>query len=262
MNGQIALVTGGARGIGAAVAEELLEKECKVLLCDILTTQGEETKQKFSERFGDDRVDFIRVDVASADSMDQAFQHCIQRWGRLDIVINNAGINAETSWETQLDINLKGTIRGTKLGVKYMGSPQGRGGTVVNISSIHGLVHWPSMPTYSAGKAGIVAYTRCAGHMDEWNSHNVRIMALCPFGVLTPMQDFERYKGTTDAGRKFYAKIEVGGEKLTAEDVAKAVTKIIQNGVTASVWYLHRHGDEPVKIPDTATWEWIRQLKS
>jgi len=261
MDGHVALVTGAARGIGAAVAKELLEKGCKVLLCDILTTQGENTKRELLECFGDSTVDYMRVDVASADNMDQAFQYCINKWGRLDIVINNAGINAETNWETQLDINLKGTIRGTKLAVKYMGAPKGRGGTVVNISSIQGLLHWPAMPTYSAGKAGIVAYTRCAGHEDEWNSHNVKIMALCPFGVDTPMQDFEKYTGMTEVGKDFLTRQDVGGDILSGEDVAKAVSKIIQNGKTASVWYLHKHGDEAVEVPDTATWDWIQQLK-
>ena len=68
----------------------------------------------------------------------------------------------------------------------------GGGGAVVNISSIQGLLHWPAMPTYSAGKAAIVAYTRCAGHREEAAQHGTRIMCLCPFGVDTPMQDFEK----------------------------------------------------------------------
>jgi len=261
MDGHVCLVTGGARGIGAAVAQELLEKGCKVLICDILTTQGEGTKRALLDRFGDDRVDYMRVDVASADNMQQAFQHCLDRWGRLDIVINNAGINAETNWETQIDINLKGTIRGTKLGIKYMGLPTGQGGTVINISSIQGLLHWPCMPTYSAGKAGIVAFTRCAGHVDEWTNHKVRIMSLCPFGVDTPMQDFEKYTGMTAVGKEFLARQDVGGDILTAEDVAKAVTNIINQGVSGSIWYLHKHGDEAVEVPDTASWNWLQQLK-
>ena len=88
-------------------------------------------------------------------------------------------------------------MRGTKLALRYMskvGNPQESsraGGVVLNISSIQGLLSWPAMPTYSAAKAGIVAFTRCQGHQLEYEKHGVKIVSLCPFGVTTPMQDFE-----------------------------------------------------------------------
>lgn len=129
------------------------------------------------------------------------------------------------------------------------------GGVVLNVSSIQALVSWPAMPTYSAAKSGIVAYTRCAGHKLEYQVHGVKLVCLCPFGVNTPMQDFERYSGMTEVGQAFLTSLDVKGAILTADEVAEGALEVMDKGQTGSVWYIHKSGDKPYEIPDQNTWE-------
>ena len=108
-----------------------------------------------------EQVDFLYADVSSHTNYEAAFDKCVELFGGIDLVVNNAGLNGDANWETMLNVNLKGPITGCKLGVKYMGKNRGgKGGTVINIASVQGLVAFPMMPAYSAGKAGIVQYTR------------------------------------------------------------------------------------------------------
>ncbi len=101
------------------------------------------------------------VDVSSRTTYEAAFERCVKQFGGIDVVINNAAMNGDANWETVIDINLKGTIHGCQLAVKYMGTcAGGKGGEVVNISSVQGLMAWPAMPAYSASKGGIIKYTR------------------------------------------------------------------------------------------------------
>ncbi len=259
--GKACIVTGGARGIGKAIVESLLQRGAKVLFVDILYREGEATEREFSEKYGAENAIFLRVDVASHTNFESAFLKCIDKFGGIDILVNNAGTNAESSWETQMEINLLGTIRGVKLAVRYMGKngrdgeTTGKGGVVLNISSIQALLSWPAMPTYSAAKAGIVAYTRCAGHKAEYDSHGVRIVCLCPFGVETPMQDFERINGMTEVGKIFLNNVGVKCDIMTSSEVGEGVCEVIEKGSPASVWYMHKTGEKPYEIPDQNTWE-------
>ena len=141
------------------------------------------------------------------------------------------------------------------------GESSKQGGIVLNISSIQALVSWPAMPAYSAAKAGIVAYTRCAGHHLEYEVHGVKIVCLCPFGVDTPMQYFERYTGMTDVGLAFLTSLDVKGAILTAEEVGQACLDVMEKGKTGSVWYIHKSGDKPYEIPDQNTWENLMKPK-
>ena len=113
------------------------------------------------------------------------------------------------------------------------GETTGRGGIILNISSIQALVSWPAMPTYSAGKSGIIAYTRCAGHDVEYAQHGVKIMSLCPFGVITPMQDFEVYTGMTQVGEDFLAQQDVKTGILSSDEVGKKIMTLQGSLITS-----------------------------
>jgi NAD(P)-dependent dehydrogenase (short-subunit alcohol dehydrogenase family) len=122
---------------------------------------------------------------------------------------------------------------GTQLAIKYMGKAYagcqigtGRGGVVLNLSSVQGLMSWPAMPVYSAGKAGIIQFTRCAGHALEYASHAVKIVCLCPYGVDTGMNDFHPYVGMTETGSNFLKSLNVRERILSTEEVAQAGLKV------------------------------------
>ena len=102
----------------------------------------------------------------------------------------------------------------------------GKGGVVLNLSSVQGLMSWPAMPVYSAGKAGIIQFTRCAGHQLEFASHGVKIVCLCPYGVDTGMNDFHPYVGMTKTGSDFLDSLNVRERILSTEEVAQAGLKV------------------------------------
>ena len=130
---------------------------------------------------------------------------------------------------------IQGTIKGTQLGIKYMGKgnygssrlSSHRGGVVLNISSVQGLASWPALPVYSAGKAGIIQYTRCLGHELEFSNHGVKIVCLCPNGVDSGMMGFHPYVGMTQTGSDFIKSLNIQERILTPKDVADAGIRVI-----------------------------------
>ncbi|GFG40408.1 hypothetical protein Cfor_07242, partial [Coptotermes formosanus] len=162
---KVALVTGGANGIGLAICHELLQHEVKgVAICDIDGELGQRRLQELTEKYGPGRVIFIQVDVRNYQQFEEAFQRTIETFGTLDIVINNAGILNDVEWEKEVDINLNGVIRGMFLAFQYMGQNHNKkGGVVVNIASILGLDPNEVAPVYSGIKQAVVGLTRAFG---------------------------------------------------------------------------------------------------
>ena len=145
---------------------------------------------------------------------------CVQK------CIENPLVNPRNADPNRL-LSMQGTIRGSKFALRHMGKngrpteTTGKGGIILNISSIQALLSWPAMPTYSAGKSGIIAYTRCAGHEVEFAQHGVKMMSLCPFGVVTPMQDFEVYTGMSQVGEDFLSQQDVKDRILSSDEVGE-----------------------------------------
>ncbi|XP_047434838.1 15-hydroxyprostaglandin dehydrogenase [NAD(+)]-like [Mugil cephalus] len=106
LDGKVALVTGGAQGIGRAVVKLLLESSAKVAVVDLNEAGGEECKVQLDAEFGEGRCAFIQCDVSNGDALRETFQRTVDQFGRLDIVINNAGINNEKDWEKTIQVNL------------------------------------------------------------------------------------------------------------------------------------------------------------
>uniref|UniRef100_A0A6P8RBG3 15-hydroxyprostaglandin dehydrogenase [NAD(+)] n=1 Tax=Geotrypetes seraphini TaxID=260995 RepID=A0A6P8RBG3_GEOSA len=137
VEGKVALVTGAAQGIGKAIIRELLENGASVSLIDIAVEKGEEYKTLLDEEFGEGKAIFIVCDVTNQDQLTDAFQQTVDHFGKLNIVVNNAGINNEKNWEKTINVNLNGMIRGTYLALKHMRKDEGgEGGLIVNMSSL------------------------------------------------------------------------------------------------------------------------------
>ncbi|KAG7235898.1 hypothetical protein INR49_002096 [Caranx melampygus] len=108
LNGKVALVTGGAQGIGRAVVQSLLQSSAKVAVVDLNKACGEKCKAQLDAEFGEGNCTFIQCDVSNGDALRDTFQSTVDHFGRLDIVINNAGINNEKNWEKTIQVNLGG----------------------------------------------------------------------------------------------------------------------------------------------------------
>ncbi|XP_062430661.1 15-hydroxyprostaglandin dehydrogenase [NAD(+)] isoform X2 [Rhea pennata] len=161
VNGKVALVTGAAQGIGRAFVQALLDKGAKVALLDRNPEAGRESKAALDGQFEAQRTVFIQCDVTEQEQLKGAFEKVIEHFGRLDIVVNNAGVNNEKDWESTIQINLTSVIRGTYLGLEYMRKGNGGdGGVIINISSLAGLMPAAFQPVYCATKHGVIGFTR------------------------------------------------------------------------------------------------------
>ncbi|XP_038661701.1 15-hydroxyprostaglandin dehydrogenase [NAD(+)]-like isoform X2 [Scyliorhinus canicula] len=188
LTGKVALVTGAAQGIGRSFTEALLRHGAKVALVDSNKSIGEDCKKALDEEFGAANSLFITCNVGSEEQLKGAFQKTKDFFGSLDIVCNNAGINNENKWEQTITVNLISVIRGTYIALDYMSRENGgKGGVIVNMSSLAGLFPAAHGPVYTATKHGVVGFTRAIAATSKILGYGVRINTICPAFVDTPL---------------------------------------------------------------------------
>lgn len=189
IEGAVALITGGAMGIGRAMAETLLQNGAKfVSVLDLNESAGSATEEDLNKSFGADKVKFFKCDVTSKDQLHDAFQKTLEVHNRLDIVCNNAGIEEQPDTEKIIRVNLLGTINGTNLARDIMmKQTDPAGGLIINTASMGGLLPTFYAPSYSASKYGIVGYTRSLAAHPLIRKANIRLTLLCPSFVDTSM---------------------------------------------------------------------------
>ncbi|MBM3949560.1 MAG: SDR family oxidoreductase [SAR202 cluster bacterium] len=190
--GKVALVTGGGSGIGRATAIAFASRGARVAVADIAAKGGQETVSAIT-KVGRDAF-FVQADVAKAMDVEGMVCAVVERCGRLDFAVNNAGVGSpggltheytEADFDRILDINLKGVWLCMKYELDQM-LVQG-GGAIVNMASVVGLVGFPEDTAYAASKHGVVGLTRVAAL--EYASQGVRINCVCPGPVRTPIYD-------------------------------------------------------------------------
>lgn len=238
--GMVALVTGAASGIGAATARLLAEKGLSIMCADIRAAAAAATA-KAIRRAGGAAVG-CGLDVSSEDSWSRATKKCVRELGRLDVLVNSAGVasatpTAETSldeWRRVIAVNLDGVFLGTKHALRLM-LEQG-GGAIVNISSASGLRAIPGAAAYSASKAAVIMFTKSVAK--EVAARGVRVNAVSPAGVKTPLWEqapfFSQLVAKTGSEEAAYAALSSDtplGRFAEPEEVAAAVWYLV-NGAS------------------------------
>lgn len=190
LSGQSAVITGGAQGLGFAIAERFIAEGARVVLGDV---NLEATQVAAKQLGGDDVALAVRCDVTQADDVQTLIQTAIDRFGALDIMVNNAGITrdatmrkmTEEQFDQVINVHLKGTWNGTRLAAAVM--REQKRGVIINMSSISGKVGMIGQTNYSAAKAGIVGMTKAAAK--ELAYLGVRVNAIAPGLIRSAMTE-------------------------------------------------------------------------
>ncbi|XP_055488280.1 15-hydroxyprostaglandin dehydrogenase [NAD(+)]-like [Leucoraja erinacea] len=186
LKNSVGLVTGASRGLGKAFAEALLKKEAKVVICDINHEEGAITKAEFDEKYGPNQTTFVTCDVTSPSQLKDLFSQTVQKYGKLDILCNNAGINNENIWEKTISVNLVALIQANYLALEHMRCDRGgQGGSIVNVASMSSFQIAAHAPVYTATKHGVLGFTRSLAEASRLGNYGIRINALCPGFVNT-----------------------------------------------------------------------------
>ena len=193
LEGKVALVTGGTSGIGRETAVLFAKAGAKVVVAGRRAPEGEETIEGVCAAGGDGL--FVKTDVSKASEVETLIQKTVEKFGRLDVAFNNAGVEgvlapivrqSEEDWDRTIEINLKGVWLCLKYEIRQM-LKQGGSGAIVNMASITGLVGAVGAGAYCASKHGVIGLTQTAAL--ENAKSGIRINAVCPGFTETPMAD-------------------------------------------------------------------------
>jgi 3(or 17)beta-hydroxysteroid dehydrogenase len=188
--GKVVLITGGASGIGLASAEACAREGAIVVISDVNVAEGE----KHARRLAADglKVEFIQQDATSEADWRRVVDDVIKRHGHLDVLVNNAGIVAivtieeETlaGWRRTQAINMEGVFLGTREAIRAM---KQRGGSIINISSMEGIIGEPLTPAYNASKGGVRIFTKSAALHCAKQGYGIRVNSVHPGYIGTPL---------------------------------------------------------------------------
>ena len=221
MRGKNAVVTGGARGIGEAIARVLAKMGANIVIWDVLEDQAGTTAGAIASDFGV-KTAGLAVNVTDGESVEAATERTVAEMSGIDILINNAGITRdgllirmkEDDWDKVLAINLKGVWQCTRAVGRVM--LKARRGSIVNIASVVGIMGNAGQANYSASKAGVIGLTKTSAK--EFASRGVRVNAVAPGYIHTAMTD-----KLTDEQRERMQNLIPLGQLGTPDDVADAV---------------------------------------
>ena len=189
LDGKVAIVTGGARGIGKAICEKLAAHGAKLAIVDIMLEVAQATADEFVAKGIDAKA--YAANVAKKEDADATVAAVINDFGKVDILVNNAGITkdnlmlrmSEAEWDAVLAVNLKGTFNFTKAVISPM--MKQRAGKIVNIASVVGRMGNVGQANYSASKAGVIALAKTTAK--EFGSRNIQVNAVAPGFIQTDM---------------------------------------------------------------------------
>lgn len=227
LKGKIAWITGGAQGIGLAIAKELAQRGADLAIADVNLEKAEAAAQQLAAETGRQTL-AVKMNVAVPAEVEEGVKKIVDKYARVDILVNNAGVTRdglimrmnESDWDLVLAINLKGTFNCIKAATRPM--LKQRSGRIVNIASVVGLMGNAGQANYSASKAGVIGLTKTAAK--ELASRSITVNAVAPGFIKTQMTEV-----LTDEAKEALKKLIPLGTLGEPEDVAKAVAFLVSD---------------------------------
>lgn len=225
LENKVAIITGGAMGMGAVTAEIFAAEGAKVVIADYNEEKGQEQTDKIKASGGE--CSFIKTDVSKSEDVQKMVQFTVETYGKLDVALNNAAITPddkpvaefdEAYWDRLMSIDLKGVALCMKYEIQQM-LKQGNGGSIINTSSVSGIRPQPGTPAYIAAKHAVIGLTKSAAM--DYSPQGIRINTVAPGAIDTPM-----LRGALDQfgfdPDEYAKKLSMIGRFAQPEEVAKA----------------------------------------
>jgi NAD(P)-dependent dehydrogenase (short-subunit alcohol dehydrogenase family) len=230
---RVALVTGGASGIGRATAVLLAQEGGKVVIVDVNASEGSKAEEEIVTSGG--QAIFLEADVSVVANTERIVQEAVARYGRLDILVNNAGIMLEKSavdtteadWDRIVGVNLKGIFFCAKNAILQF-RRQGSGGNIVNMASVNSFYAEGGIAAYAMTKGGIAQLTRALAI--DHSAEGIRVNAICPGWIETPMNAafFQSGPDIREKAQKLAAIGRIG----TPQDIAQGVLYLVSEAAS------------------------------
>ncbi|KAJ8959631.1 hypothetical protein NQ318_021818 [Aromia moschata] len=234
---KVALITGGASGVGLRYAKELLRKGVKgATLADIDPQLGQTALTEIEKEFGANKAIFTKTDVTDIQQFEDAFKKTVETFGHIDILFNNAGILNDSIWQKQIAINMNGVIHGMLLGMEDYLQKYKQGSEAV-------IEFFGFIPIYSGTKSAVVAMTRNWGTPDHYQRTKVRVIAICPGVTHTPLI-FDM--AGRNLGEPYQQILDNNLSNIPSQEpehLASEVVKLVTDGENGTIWVVE--GGQP-----------------
>ncbi|CAH2233543.1 15-hydroxyprostaglandin dehydrogenase [NAD(+)]-like [Pararge aegeria] len=234
VKGKVAVITGAADGLGLAMAKSFLQKGAKLVVgLDVNEEQGKKSEASLRSEFGNDRVVFYKCNVQT--DLETIYNKIISEYKNIDLLINNAGVLDELNIRRTIEVNTIALMEWTVKFYEYMRIDKGgKGGTIINVSSIYGFRVLPYIPYYHASKFAVIGFSKSLGHEDNFKRTGVRVATLCPGLTYTNMANHPKIKE-----EEMMPQLEVclmAHDWQDPEDIGRGTVEIFEKADSASVW--------------------------
>ncbi|XP_038215760.1 15-hydroxyprostaglandin dehydrogenase [NAD(+)]-like [Zerene cesonia] len=235
---KVVLITGAAIGIGSISVPLFLEEGVKhIAITDIDVDSGKQLQQELNSKYPG-RVSFIKCDVTNDEELFAAYDQVLKQYGYIDFVVNNAGLmnDGPKVYKKAVEVNVTALVTSSLKAWDLMRKDKsGRGGVIVNIASIAGIIQNPFLPVYNGTKSAVLQFSNCLGISESYEKTGVKVIAVCYGATNTSllskhkMQSFsDLYENMDEVVKQYPAQ--------SAEDAAKGLVEACKRGESASTW--------------------------
>ncbi|XP_061704582.1 15-hydroxyprostaglandin dehydrogenase [NAD(+)]-like [Cydia pomonella] len=242
IQGTTVVVTGGASGIGFAIADAFLQHGAhRVILLDLNTQQADQATTSLNAKHGN-KAKYIQCDVTK--DLDKVTKVILDTYKTVDVLVNSAGIVNERNPRKVIEINLTAVIEWSLKYLEIMRIDRGgKGGTIINMSSIYGFMVDPYLTAYKASKFGVLGFTKSKGHVYNFNKTGVRIFAICPGITSTNLvTDYKTWE--TEENQEDFVAMFDGMPWQDANRVGQGAADVFQKADSGTAWLIQ--GREPI----------------